>query len=136
MDNLEKQLKRVSIPVGSLVDLRSKILKSKDLIKIVAFAVLVLFAFIIIQKIQDVGADRRLIKRVAYLTVLPEESPTIATITNFEQLKNTKFFANAKNGNKVLLFRKSDRAILYDVVANKILNIGTFSDVGIMEAIR
>jgi len=74
---------------------------------------------------------KALIERVAKLIVLPEgETPTIATVTDPELLKSQAFFANAKKGDKVLIYTNAKKAILYDPVANKIVevapvNIGT-----------
>lgn len=72
-----------------------------------------------------------LIERVSKLIVLPEgETPTVATVTDPERLKSQAFFANAKTGDKVLIYTNAKKAILYDPVANKIVevapvNIGT-----------
>lgn len=64
----------------------------------------------------------RLIQRVGSLTQLPAgELPTVATVNNPERLKSQRFFANAKVGDKVLIFTNARYAILYDPVANKIL---------------
>lgn len=74
---------------------------------------------------------KALIRRVSELIVLPEdEQPTIATVTDIERLKDQPFFAKAKNGDKVLIYTNAKKAILYDPVSNKIVevapvNIGT-----------
>lgn len=65
-----------------------------------------------------------LVKKAGQLVVLPEgEDPTMATITDIEKLKNQPFFANAKNGDRVLIYTQAKKAYLYDSVANKILNV-------------
>jgi len=72
-----------------------------------------------------------LVNRVSKLIVLPEgETPTVATVTDPERLKDQPFFAKAKKGDKVLIYTDAKKAILYDPVANKIMevapvNIGT-----------
>lgn len=74
---------------------------------------------------------KKLVAEVAKLIAVPEgEEPTVATITDIAKLKEQVFFKNAKNGDKVLIYTQSKRAILYDPVANKIIdvapvNIGT-----------
>lgn len=67
---------------------------------------------------------RELINRVSELVVLPQdETPTIATISDPEKLKDQPFFANAKKGYKVLIYANAKKAILYDPVKNKIIEI-------------
>ncbi len=61
---------------------------------------------------------------VGRLIVLPEdEVPTIATVTDLEALQGQPFFANAKLGDKVLIFAKAGKAILYDPVEQKIVEV-------------
>ncbi|MEK7124690.1 MAG: hypothetical protein AAB877_03375 [Patescibacteria group bacterium] len=65
-----------------------------------------------------------LIEKVGKLVVLPEgETPTVATVADPEKLKDQPFFANAKKGDKVLIYTNAKKAILYDPVNNKIVEI-------------
>lgn len=65
-----------------------------------------------------------LIEKVSKLVVLPQdETPTIATVSDVEKLKDQPFFANAKNGYKVLIYTNAKKAILYDPFENKIVEI-------------
>lgn len=65
-----------------------------------------------------------LVGRVSKLIVLPEgEAPTIATVTDPERLKEQPFFSNAKKGDKVLIYTNARKAILYDPVNNKIVEV-------------
>lgn len=65
-----------------------------------------------------------LVEQVGKLVVLPEgETPTIATVTDPEKLRDQPFFANAKVGDRVLIYTNARKAILYDPVKNKILEI-------------
>ncbi len=72
-----------------------------------------------------------LVAKVGQLIVLPEgEVPTVATITDPKLLKDQAFFANAQQGNKVLIFAQARKAILYDPLQHKIvevapINLGT-----------
>ncbi len=67
---------------------------------------------------------RELVDEISKLIVLPEgEDPTVATIADAEKLKAQPFFANAKNGNKVLIYTKAKKAILYDVDSHKIVEV-------------
>lgn len=65
-----------------------------------------------------------LISEVSNLIVLPEnETPTIATVSDPEKLAGQAFFANAKKGFKVLIYTEAKKAILYDPVAKKIIEV-------------
>lgn len=69
-----------------------------------------------------------LIERVGKLVFLPTgETPTIATVSDLEMLKDQPFFAEAKKGDKVLIYTNAKKAILYDPVANKIVNMATLN---------
>lgn len=65
-----------------------------------------------------------LVKKVGGLIVLPDnEQPTVATVTNLEKLKSQPFFNKAKVGDKVLIYTNAKKAILYDPVNNKIVEV-------------
>jgi hypothetical protein len=65
-----------------------------------------------------------LIAKVSRLVVLPEEeTPTVATVSDAEKLKDQPFFRNAKNGDKVLIYTNARKAVLYDPVNNKVVEI-------------
>mgnify|MGYP001560418397 CR=1 FL=1 len=64
------------------------------------------------------------VAKIGKLYVLPEgEQPTLATVADPEQLKGQPFFARAKKGDKVLVYNKAQKAILYDPVLNKIVEV-------------
>lgn len=65
-----------------------------------------------------------LILRVGKLIDLPKnEQPTIATVSDISKLKDQAFFRNGKNGDKVLIYSKAKKAILYDPIADKIVEV-------------
>lgn len=67
---------------------------------------------------------QELIEKVSKLIVLPaDEQPTIATVTDPEKLKDQPFFAKAKKGNIVLIYTNARKAILYDPLENKIVEV-------------
>ncbi len=72
-----------------------------------------------------------LVRAVGKITMLPEgETPTIATVSDPEKLKGQAFFADAKAGDKVLIYTTAKKAILYDPVARKIVNIAPIDSGG------
>jgi uncharacterized protein YneF (UPF0154 family) len=66
------------------------------------------------------------IQNIGRLIDLPtDEQPTVATVSDINKLKDQPFFSHAKNGDKVLIYTKAKKAILYDPVANKIIEVST-----------
>lgn len=71
---------------------------------------------------------KTLIEAVGKLAFLPaNETPTIATVSDLEMLKDLPFFVDAKMGDRVLIYTNAKKAILYDPVANKIVNMATLN---------
>jgi len=61
---------------------------------------------------------------VAQLIDVPEdEDPTIASVVDASKLSNQAFFKNAQNGDKVLMYSKAKKAILYRPSSNKIIEV-------------
>lgn len=64
------------------------------------------------------------VAKVSKIMVLPEgETPTVATVSDPEKLKDQPFFAKAKVGFKALIYSNARKAILYDPVENKIVEV-------------
>lgn len=79
------------------------------------------------QESAKVESDR-LKKQVAALIDVPtDEEPTIATVSDANKAKEQSptFFANAKNDDRLLLYAKAKKAILYRPSTNKIIEIST-----------
>jgi hypothetical protein len=69
---------------------------------------------------QDQAQD--LTTKVGKLIVLPSDNnPTIATVKDADKLKAQEFFARAQNGDKILYYPKSSRAVLYRPSSNKVV---------------
>lgn len=68
---------------------------------------------------------RILVEKVGKLYDLPQgEVPTIATVSDIAKLSQQEFFKRAQNGDKVLIYTKAKKAILYRPSTNKIIEIG------------
>ena len=66
----------------------------------------------------------KLIASISKLIILPEgETPTVATVSDPEALKSQPFFINAQIGDKVLIYTKFKKAILYRPAENKIVEV-------------
>ncbi len=65
-----------------------------------------------------------LVAQVSRLILLPpDETPTVATVSDTEALKDQPFFDAAKVGDKILIYAKARKAILYSVLLDKILEV-------------
>lgn len=66
----------------------------------------------------------RLKQEVGKLIELPaDESPTVATVVDASKLKSQAFFAKAENGDRVLMFPKAKKAVLYRPSTNKVIEV-------------
>jgi hypothetical protein len=67
---------------------------------------------------------KSLIEKVGKLMILPQgEAPTLATVSDVNKLKGNTFFERAENGDKVLIYAKAKKAILYRPSANKLVEV-------------
>ncbi len=57
------------------------------------------------------------------LDVPSGETPTIAMVRDLSKLKDQPFFAKAKVGDYVLIYSINSKAILYDPIANKVIEV-------------
>lgn len=64
--------------------------------------------------------------KVGMLMDIPDETPTVASISDASKLRNQQFFAKAQNNDKVLIFTKSQKAILYRPSTNKIIEVALY----------
>jgi len=69
---------------------------------------------------EEAGA---LIKKVSVHMALPSEKPTIAVVENAKKLAGQAFFKHAHNGDKVLMYTQSKKAILYRPSEDKVIEV-------------
>lgn len=71
--------------------------------------------------------DVAIMAAVDLLTDFPAEKPIIATIHQADIVASDKpFYAGAQDGDKLIIFPKSQQAIIYSISRNVIVNYGPF----------
>ena len=66
-----------------------------------------------------------LVEKVSKLIALPtDEQPTVATVQDKEKLAEQPFFSGAENGDKLLIYTKAQKAIIYRESSNSLINVG------------
>lgn len=68
-----------------------------------------------------------LLKKVSNLVLLPQDSPTIAEITDISKLNQQTFFSRAENQDLLLIYTKDNITVLYRPSSNKVINIGSLN---------
>lgn len=77
-------------------------------------------------QVADAKEIEELVETIGAFFTLPEgETPTLATVTDREKLAEQPFFQKAENGDKVLIYSQSGRAILYRPGNGKIVDVTT-----------
>ena len=75
-------------------------------------------------QIADSKEIEELTQTIGKFMELPEgETPTLATVTDKEKLADQTFFLKAENGDKVLIYSQSGKAILYRPSTGKIVDV-------------
>lgn len=85
------------------------------------------------QKVSGAEAAREIssiTNKISKFMVLPDEPPTLATVADKTKLEGQKFFKNAENGDKVLIFPMASKAILYRPSKNLIVEVAAVQSVG------
>ena len=67
---------------------------------------------------------KQIVADVGQMIVLPtDESPTLATVSDPEKLKDQAFFAHALAGDKVLVYTKAQKAVLWRPSIKKVIEV-------------
>lgn len=100
----------------------------------VLIAAIVIIGFLYIQEITTSTPDAendRILTAVSQHILLPQGTPVVATIQDVEQLAQEQdFFAQAQNGDYLIIYAESRKAIIYREEADLLVNVGptTLSD--------
>ncbi len=66
------------------------------------------------------------VSQISHIMELPQgETPTLATVSDKDKLADQPFFQKAENGDKVLIYSQSGRAVLYRPSTQKIIDVTT-----------
>ncbi len=77
-------------------------------------------------EIADAKEIEDLASEIGAVMMLPEnETPTLATVTDKDKLSEQAFFQKSENGDKVLIYSNTGRAILYRPSTKKIVDVTT-----------
>ena len=71
----------------------------------------------------------QVVSELGKLVILPkDEQPVVATVVDLDKLKGQAFFTKAQLQDKVIIYSKAGRAILYRPSSNKIVEIAPFTN--------
>lgn len=70
------------------------------------------------------AAATKAVKELSQVMVVPDDSnPVLATVSDKDKLKGQPFFEDAENGDEVIIFPASMKAVLYRPATHKIVDI-------------
>jgi hypothetical protein len=73
-------------------------------------------------------AVKRVVKKVSGHMILPtDEQPTLATVSDVTKVRDQPFFTHAQNGDQVLVYTQTRKAILYRPSADRIVEVAPLS---------
>lgn len=75
------------------------------------------------QQASQLSEAEQLHQKLRQTLDLPEETPNLATVQDVSKVKDQLFFQRAQNGDKVLLYVKAGRAVLYRPTTGKVINL-------------
>jgi hypothetical protein len=140
MPTISKQNQRVTVPIADVRIFDPRFLKVSKLLGLFIVVILVgVVSYFYGQKENTQSAvisppphDQvaELVAEVGKIIVLPtDEMPTVAIVSDPEVLKQQVFFITAKKGDRVLLYPRAHKVILYDPIVHKIIDVATLQNV-------
>lgn len=84
---------------------------------------------VILNEEEKAAKESQSIKEIIgqFMELPTDEEPVLATVTDVEKIKTQPFFTNAQNGDKVLIYTKNKKAILYRPSTKKIIEVSILS---------
>lgn len=86
-----------------------------------------IYFFIQLRQIKSQSINKKdtdsLVSKVSRIYLTPDEVPTIATVSDPQILKSQSFFTLSEKGDKVLIFTRAGKAVLYRPSIDKIIEI-------------
>lgn len=73
-------------------------------------------------------ASQQLIQYISQTVRLPDEEPTILTITDKTKLNNALLASRVDNGDQLLLFSKAQQVVIYNPSSKKVTGMLTIQD--------
>ncbi len=87
-------------------------------------------AYLVAQKQQNASRAqdsrtqvRQLMAAVGTLIALPSEDPRVTVVTDTEELRKQSYFADVTEGDQVLVFDASRKAIIYNPTEHRIVKV-------------
>ena len=70
---------------------------------------------------------KEILRKLSVFMILPNETPIFATVQNTDSLAENPFYKNARVGDKVLIFKNAQKALLYRPSTDKIIDFTTIA---------
>lgn len=74
------------------------------------------------QKAEEIQI-KTILANIGSVIELPNEKPTVVTITDREKLQNQEFFKKAENGDKIIVYQAAKRIYLYRPSTGRVVDI-------------
>src|SRR5688572_19531025 len=126
-----KSAAKTGPPIDTVKKMRGKLWKRWRLIVPIALIILLamggltyayLDARADLQKLSKTGnSQEEMLQTISRHLAVPKEEPTVATVNDAVKLNSQEFFKDAQNGDKVFIFPKANRALIYRPSTQKVI---------------